>query len=184
MKFLRSICLTALLAFTAACTAFASPEAPTDEEIAQAFQKANTVYEWFEHHPLPTQGKDRKDSGYMLHYSVSDESIPNMAALKARVHEVFTDALSSFIISGSRTYREFGGKLYVAPGGKPLDPHKGATTFTIVRESPMKINLEAATPIMEDPKNGKTNVVKIQKVTFPYVKTEKGWRFSYFESLE
>ena len=184
MKFLRTLCVTALLAITTACTAFASPEAPTDEEIQQAFQKANTVFEWFEHHPLPTQGKDRKDGGYMLYYSVSDESIPNMAALKNRVHEVFTDALSSFIISGSRTYREFNGKLYVAPDGKPLDPHKGTNTFTIIRKSPTEIDLEASTPMMEDPANGKTNVVKVNKVTFPYVKTEKGWRFSYFESLE
>ena len=184
MKFVRSLLLTGLMVLTAAMTAFASPEAPTDQEVAQAFQQANTVYEWFEHHPLRTDGKGEKDTGYMIYYTVADKDYPNMMALKTKVNECFTEALSSFIISDSRMYREFDGKLYVAPSAKPTDPHKGTSTINIVRVSPTKINLEVSTPIMEDPAHGKTNVVKTYKVTFPYVKTLKGWRFSYFESLE
>lgn len=184
MKIFRSFFLAVCLVLSAAGAAFASPSAPTDQEVITAFQNAVTVFEWFEHQPLPTDGNDKKDSGYMIYYSVSDPNIRTMAQLKAKVHENFTDALSSFIISGSRFYREFDGKLYVAPNGKPLDPHKGTTTFNIVRKGADRIELQASTPIMQDPEHGKTNVVRVQKVTFPYVKTEKGWRFSYFESLE
>ena len=43
MKIVRSLFLSAILVLTAAMTAFASPEAPTDQEVAQAFQEANTV---------------------------------------------------------------------------------------------------------------------------------------------
>ncbi|MCF0139147.1 MAG: hypothetical protein HUJ81_03465 [Acidaminococcus fermentans] len=184
MKILRSLLLTAILAVSAAFTAFASPEAPTDQEVIQAFQEANTVYEWFEHHPLKTDGKEEKDTGYMIYYTVADKNYPNMMALKTRVNECFTEALAGFIISDSRMYREFDGKLYVAPSAKALDPRKGTSTINIVRESPTRINLEVSTPIMEDPVHGKTNVVETRKTIFPYVKTLKGWRFSYFESLE
>ena len=122
MKILRSLLLTAILAVSAAFTAFASPEAPTDQEVIQAFQEANTVYEWFEHHPLKTDGKGEKDTGYMIYYTVADKNYPNMMALKTRVNECFTEALAGFIISDSRMYREFDGKLYVAPSAKALDP--------------------------------------------------------------
>ncbi|MGP2527183.1 hypothetical protein ACTUHY_04335 [Acidaminococcus sp. LBK-2] len=184
MKIVRSLFLSAILVLSAALTVFASPEAPTDQEVAQAFQEANTVFEWFEHHPLKTDGKGERDTGYMIYYTVADKKYPTMLALKTRVNECFTEALSSFIISDSRMYREFDGKLYVAPSAKAQDPRKGTSTINIVRESPTRINLEISTPIMEDPVHGKTNVVETKKTIFPYVKTLKGWRFSYFESLE
>ena len=178
MKLVRSLLLTGLMVLTVALTAFASPEAPTDQEVIQAFQQANTVYEWFEHHPLHTDGKGERDTGYMIYYTVADKNYPNMMALKAKVNEHFTEALASFIISDSRM--ENGVKI---PCEGQLF-YKGTSTINIVRVSPTKINLEVSTPIMEDPAHGKTNVVKTYKVTFPYVKALKGWRFSYFESLE
>ena len=136
MKILRSLFLTAVLAVSGMFTAFASPEAPTDQEVIQAFQEANTVYEWFEHHPLKTDGKGEKDTGYMIYYTVADKNYPNMMALKARVNECFTEALAGFIISDSRMYREFDGKLYVAPSAKARDLRKGTSTINILRESP------------------------------------------------
>ncbi len=184
MKLLRTLGAAVLLVVATATTAFASPEAPTDQEIIQAFQQANTVYEWFDHHPLQTDGKNKQDTGYMIYYTVADKQFPTMMALKSKVHEVFTDALASFIISDSRLYREFDGKLYVAPGARPQDPKKGTSSIDIKRVSPTEIDLNVSTPIMEDPVHGKTNVVETRKATFPYVKTAKGWRFSYFESLE
>ena len=120
----------------------------------------------------------------MIYYTVADKDYPTMLALKTKVNECFTEALAGFIISDSRMYREFDGRLYVAPSAKALDPRKGTSTINIVRESPTRINLEISTPIMEDPVHGKTNVVETKKTIFPYVKTLKGWRFSYFESLE
>ena len=81
MKILRSLLLTAILAVSAAFTAFASPEAPTDQEVIQAFQEANTVYEWFEHHPLKTDRK-REKTPYMIYYTVADKNYPNMMALR------------------------------------------------------------------------------------------------------
>lgn len=107
MKLLRTLGAAILLVVAAATTAFASPEAPTDQEVIQAFQQANTVYEWFDHHPLKTDGKNKQDTGYMIYYTVADKQFPTMMALKSKVHEVFTDALASFIISDSRLYREF-----------------------------------------------------------------------------
>ena len=80
MKILRSLFLTAVLVVSRIFTAFASPEAPTDQEVIQAFQEANTVYEWFEHHPLETDGKEKKDTGYMIYYTVADKNYPTMMA--------------------------------------------------------------------------------------------------------
>jgi hypothetical protein len=182
MKKFRSILLAAFMVITAACTAFASPEAPTDTEVMAAFKHATTVFEWFEHDPLPTDGKERFDSGYMMYYSVSDPKINTMLALKQEVHNVFTDSLSSFIISGNKMYRQTNEKLFVAPAAKKADPLKGTSTFTISRPSAEKIVVTAQTPIYTA-KDHKT-LARTQVTEFPYVKTAKGWRFSYFESLK
>ena len=82
MKIFRSFFLAVCLVLSAAGAAFASPSAPTDQEVITAFQNAVTVFEWFEHQPLPTDGNDKKDSGYMIYYSVSDTNIRTMAQLK------------------------------------------------------------------------------------------------------
>ncbi len=146
MKLVRSLLLTGLMVLTAALTAFASPEAPTDQEVIQAFQQANTVYEWFEHHPLRTDGKGERDTGYMIYYTVADKAYPNMMALKAKVNEHFTEALASFIISDSRMYREFDGKLYVAPAPGATDPHKGPAPSTSSGCPPPKSTWRSAPP--------------------------------------
>ncbi|MFR9126768.1 MAG: hypothetical protein ACLVLA_03490 [Acidaminococcus intestini] len=72
-------------------------------------------------YPLPTDGKERFDSGYMLYYSVSDPTIHNMLDLKAAVHDIFTDSLASFIISGNKMYRQADNKLlwHLPPKSKP-----------------------------------------------------------------
>ena len=88
MKKIRTLMLTALALIMGAMTAFASPENPTNEEVMTALTRATTVFEWFEHNPLPTDGKERFDSGYMLYYSVSDPTIHNMLDLKAAVHDL------------------------------------------------------------------------------------------------
>lgn len=113
MKKIRTLMLTALALIMGAMTAFASPENPTNEEVMTALTRATTVFEWFEHNPLPTDGKERFDSGYMLYYSVSDPTIHNMLDLKAAVHDIFTDSLASFIISGNKMYRQEIGRAHV-----------------------------------------------------------------------
>jgi hypothetical protein len=182
MNKFRSLLLSAFMVLTAACTAFASPDAPTDAEVMAAFKHATTVYEWFEHDPLPTDGKQRFDSGYMIYYSVSDPHINTMLALKHEVHSVFTDALATFIISGNKMYRQSENQLYVAPSAKKADPKKGAASFTISRPSKDKVVVTANVPIYTDKTH--TKLVKTQTIEFPYVKTAKGWRFAYYESLK
>ena len=54
MKKIRTLMLTALALIMGAMTAFASPENPTNEEVMTALTRATTVFEWFEHNPLPT----------------------------------------------------------------------------------------------------------------------------------
>ena len=84
MKKIRTLMLTALALIMGAMTAFASPENPTNEEVMTALTRATTVFEWFEHNPLPTDGKERFDSGYMLYYSVSDPTIHNKSIALGR----------------------------------------------------------------------------------------------------
>lgn len=182
MKKIRTLMLTALALIMGAMTAFASPENPTNEEVMTALTRATTVFEWFEHNPLPTDGKERFDSGYMLYYSVSDPTIHNMLDLKAAVHDIFTDSLASFIISGNKMYRQADNKLFVAPAAKKANPLKGTPTYSLSRPSSDRIVVTAKTPVYAD-KEHKT-FVKTESVDFPYVKTAKGWRFSYFESLK
>ena len=181
MKLLRSLAVAAALVMALGSTVLASPENPTTDEVMKAYNHAVTVYEWFEHDPLPTDGKQRLDSGYMLYYSVSDPKIQTMADLKKAVHDTFTDSLSSFIISENKMYRQSEKQLYVAPTPKRKDPKKGTSTLTIKKINKDKFVVTAETPIYTD--SSHKTLAKTQTVEFPYVRTAKGWRFSYFESL-
>ena len=62
MKKIRTLMLTALALIMGAMTAFASPENPTNEEVMTALTRATTVFEWFEHNPLPLMMKLARES--------------------------------------------------------------------------------------------------------------------------
>ena len=91
-----------------------------------------------------------------------------MMALKAKVNEHFTEALASFIISDSRMYREFDGKLYVAPSARG---HRSLQRDQHHQHRPGVPHQNQ--PGGQHPPHGRSgprqeaNVVKTYKVTFP-----------------
>lgn len=181
MKLFRSFAVAAALVLAIAGTALTSPENPTTDEVLSAYQNAVKVYEWFEHDPLPTQGRERFDSGYMMYYLVSDSQIKTMMDLKQRVRDTFTDSLASFIMSENKMYRQNDKQLFVAPMAKKKNPKRGVPTLTVKKISDDKYIVTAQTPVYTDA--AKTTLEKTETVEFPYVRTAKGWRFAYFESL-
>ena len=116
--------------------ALASPEAPTDQEVRAAYDKASVVYNWFDQNTLPTDGRLKKEVGFMIYYNVEYPGIKTMANLRQQMDEVFTPELTGMLFSGSRAYKEFSGQLYVAPASRGDNAFAGKSTFSIFRVSP------------------------------------------------
>lgn len=178
-KILRGFMM--ILALFALCsTVFASAESPTDEEVIAAYNNANKVYNWFGLVPLPTDGRQKKETGYMIYYNVNYPNIRTMSDLRREMNAVFTSDLTNSILGNSRTYREFGGGLYVAPSGLRANVFAGQSSFSVNRLNADSINLQVTTEILENPLKNKMDVVRYETKDFSYVNTPIGWRFATF----
>ena len=165
-------------------TALASAENPTNTEVMEAYKQASTIYNWFNLNSLPTAGRMKKEAGYMIYYNVSDPKIRTMASLRGTMNTVFTPELTNKILGSSRTYREFGGALYVAPASRGQNIYAGKTTYKVVHENADYIKIQASTEIYEDPTAKTPKVIKFETKDFAYIKTPAGWRFATFTSVK
>ena len=178
-KFLRGFMM--ILALVALCsTAFASAESPTDDEVIAAYTNANKVYNWFGIAPLPTNGRQKKEIGFMIYYNVNFPNIRTMSDLRREMNAVFISDLTNKILAESRTYRDFDGGLYVAPSGLRANVFAGQSSFTVNRLTADSINLQVTTEILENPPKNKMDVVRYETKDFSYVNTPIGWRFATF----
>lgn len=184
MKLLKKVLLMACALLLITGNVFASPEAPTDEEVTVAYHNAAKIYDWFDHRTLPTNGLSRKAAGFMIYYNVEYPGIKTMSDLRRTLYTVFTPELSNMLISSSRTYREFNNVLYVAPAGRGNNIFAGNTTFDITRPAADKILLQAKTEIYDSANHATGKIVKYNVKDFNYVKTTDGWRFSTFSSIK
>jgi len=178
----RLVMVFALL--TICATAIASAASPTDEEVVAAYNNANKVYNWFSLAPLPTNGRLKKEAGYMIYYNVDYPNIRTMSDLRREMNAVFTSDLTSKILGSSRIYKEFNGGLYVAPCDFRPNAFAGQSSFKIQRLTDDNIDLQITTEILEDPQKNKMAVVKYETKNFSYVKTLIGWRFATFERIK
>lgn len=181
MKKIFKAFLLTLALVTISAAACASPENPTDSEVLAAYNTALPVFEWFDIKPLPTNGEEKKELGFMIYYNVTDPKIKSMDSLHSALDKVFTSTFSSMLITSRNMYREFNGTLYVAPAGRKVNKYAGNTTFKVTQRTADKIVLQASTEIFG--KDLKT-VATHKTQNFDYVKTPSGWRFATFEAVK
>ena len=182
-KILKSLIM--LFALISLCTtAMAAENSPSDEEVIGAYHNASKVYNWFSLSSLPTNGRLKKEAGYMIYYNVDYPNIRTMSDLRREMNAVFTSDLTSQILANSRTYKEFDGGLYVSPSNFRANVFAGQSAFKVNPIDTDNITLQVTTEILEDPLKNKKNVVKYETKNFSYVKTLVGWRFSSFERIK
>ena len=184
MKLWKKIMLIGCALLLSVGTVFASPEAPTDEEVKVAYDNAVKYYNWFDHHSLPTNGASKKAFGFMIYYNVDYPGIKTMADLRRTLNTVFTPEMANMMIGSSKNYREFNGILYVAPADRGNNIFAGNTTFSINRQAPDKIVLTAKTEMYDNPNHAKGKIASYTTKDFLYAKTANGWRFATFSSVK
>lgn len=183
MKKLFMTLLTGLFMLAMTTTALAAT--PTDQEVIAAYQNANKVFEWFSCKPLPTNGRMKKETGYMIYYNVNYPNVRTMGDLHRECEKVFTYTFSNQLISSSRLYKEFDGGLFVAPAGRGYNVFAGKDSFKVVRDAatPDKLTLQVSTEKLENPPAGKMAVVGYNTHNFSYISTPIGWRFANFQAV-
>lgn len=180
-KLLLSI--MALLVLLCGATAFAA--APTDSEIIDAYYKADKVYAWFTRHCLPTNGVRKQEHLYMIYYNVNYPGIRTMADLRRECNKVFTPQMTNNLIATSRTYKEFGGGLYVAAADRGDNILIGETRFEVNRNTANPdycIILKTISEKFSD--HTHKTLVGYQTLEFSYVHTPDGWRFDTFHDVK
>lgn len=171
---------TLLLAFGSSCLA----ATPTDDEVIAAYHNARVVYNWFDLKQLPTNGRSKKETGYMIYYNVNYPGIRTMSELRNECNKVFTPDLTSLLLTRSRAYREFNGGLYVAPAGRGTNIYAGDIAVKVLRDAaaPDKMTVQVTTFMFKDVKHTIPDNPQIRN--FTYVNTPAGWRFSTFKAVK
>ena len=181
MKNVFKALILTLVLLTVSGIVFASPENPTDSEVLAAYNKALPVFEWFDIKPLPTNGEEKKELGFMIYYNVTDPKITTMDSLRSAMYSVFTPTLTNMLLSNRNMYREFNSQLYVAPAGRKVNKLAGNTTYKVIERTPDKIVLQSTTEIYD---SSHKVIEKYQTKDFNYIKTVSGWRFATFEAVK
>ena len=130
-----------------AMTAFASPENPTNEEVMTALHVQRRSLSGSNITPCRRMERNALTVATCSIIPYRTPTIHNMLDLKAAVHDIFTDSLASFIISGNKMYRQADNKLFVAPAAKKANPLKGTPTYSLSRPSSDRIVVTAKTPV-------------------------------------
>ncbi|MEG0831579.1 MAG: hypothetical protein RSE47_01450 [Acidaminococcaceae bacterium] len=163
-------------------TAQAAEAAPTDEQVLAAYQEATTVHNWFFGTSLPTNGKDKKEYGYLIYYNVDYPSIKLSVDLQRETQKVFTVEFANALIGKSLRYKDFDGWLYVCPINIAKSKRIGEATYQVERLAPDKIVLHVTTQLI-NPKSKDHVVVGSKTTDFSYVNTIAGWRFATFSTI-
>ena len=182
MKWLPgALCACALLLTACGGPAVpAEPPAPlTEAEVLAAYDDAAQVYGWFDLAPLPTAG-DAVEADGGVYRPVDYDGLSTYADLEARVRGCFAPALADLILTESVSYRDIGGKLHCAGGGRGENLY--LLNRTVTAEQVDKGHWTVTLTFWADSYEWERPEVTVgySQKTLDYERTADGWRFTSF----
>lgn len=162
------------------------PARPSDEEVLEAYRRANEAYGWFMKATLPAHQDDvREGEDGAVFHKVADERFPTLNDLRNYLKTLFSDEIVDTLLpADGQQYVDLDGALYVQEGGRGSDISKGALTLAV--EWPQDGNESWCTVVgiveilnIDDLQT----VVGEETYRFPYQKVGDKWVFTQFESI-
>lgn len=150
-----------------------------DEEILNAYQRAEKMCSWFELTPLPIGGESRVVDGH-TYWRVDYPGIQTMSDLRAYLRSVFSPELTEQLLAtGGDTplYMEMDGALYVAAGGRERDPLKGSLTTQVEQLDDTSYCVNVTVDLLA---SDQTTVTGVECASFPYELVDGEWVFTDF----
>ncbi|BAL00600.1 hypothetical protein OBV_34010 [Oscillibacter valericigenes Sjm18-20] len=159
-------------------------QAPTQEEIAGAYETAAEAYDWFSLTTMPLDTGDSKKVGEAVYNRVNLPGITSLAELKAYLNTLFVPELTESLLSSTPDhYRDFNGVLYARSAdrgeniyfqGKYVKAEQRNDTHwdvTITFYGNFTDNSVPDAPQV---------TIGYSKTVLDYEKTDTGWRFATF----
>lgn len=150
-----------------------------DQEILNAYQRAEKLCGWFELTPLPTGGESRTVDGH-TYWRVEYPGVETMSDLQAYLRSVFSPELTERLLAtGGDTplYLELDGALYVTAGGRERDPRKGDLTTQVEQLDDTSYCVNATVDLLA---SDETTVTGVECASFPYELVDGEWVFTDF----
>ena len=151
----------------------------SDEEILDAYSRAEDLYAWFDLEPLPGAGPAVITDG-ALYRQVDREGIQTMEDLRTCLRSVFSQEVTEALLAaGGETpmYRDIDGALYVTGSGRSPDPSKGHTEIEVEQTSADSYAVNISIDLLDA--DGET-VTGLECWSFPYAFVDDRWVFTDF----
>lgn len=115
-------------------TAAVTIEAPDEEAVRNAFEKAKEVYGWFDLCSMDTDFSDKYTVGDWEYHRVVNDEVPTYDALRTLVYNLFDTATGDRLLDEDNEhppYIDVDGVLYGLDGARGSDITKGDATMTV-----------------------------------------------------
>ena len=150
----------------------------SDEEILDAYSRAETLYAWFDLEPLPGAGPAVITDG-ALYRQVDREGIQTMEDLRTCLRAVFSQDLTERLLDTGGDiplYRDIEGVLCVTGNGRDRLPGKGGVQAWVERSEEGDYTVSVTVDLLDE--DGA--VTGLEYWSFPYEFEEDRWVFTEF----
>lgn len=150
----------------------------SDEEILDAYSRAETLYAWFDLEPLPGAGPAVVTDG-ALYRQVDREGIQTLEDLRTCLRAVFSQDLTERLLDTGGDiplYRDIEGVLCVTGNGRDRLPGKGGVQAWVERSEEGDYTVSVTVDLLDE--DGA--VTGLEYWSFPYEFEEDRWVFTEF----
>ena len=150
----------------------------SDEEILDAYNRAEVLYAWFDLEPLPSAGPAVITDG-ALYRQVDREGIQTMEDLRTCLRAVFSQDLTERLLDTGGDiplYRDIEGVLCVTGNGRDRLPGKGGVQSWVERSEEGDYTVSVTVDLLDE--DGA--VTGLEYWSFPYEFEEDRWVFTEF----
>lgn len=151
----------------------------TEEEVLAAYDRAVSVYEWFELNPLPSGGPVREEGG-VEYRRVEYAGFHTLDDLRTYLESLFSEDLTAHLLnrdSVAPRYRDIDGALYVRPDGRAADAGKGAASAAVERGEDGSYLINVTVDLLD---REQAVVTGAEFYAFPYREVGGRWVFTEF----
>lgn len=152
----------------------------TEEEILAAYDRAITVYEWFDLNPLPCDGPVVMEDG-IEYQRVEYAGFDTLDDLRTYLGSLFSEEVISRLLPENTQfprYRDIDGELYVHPGGREADPGKSSASATVEQKEDGSYLINVTVDLLD---SDQITVTGVECYAFPYRQVNGRWIFTDFE---
>ena len=161
-----------------------APEGPTDQEVLEAYSRAEEAWSWFAIAPPALDQEDILEWDGRSYCRVNDPRFSTLAELRGYLKGLFSDQLVEELLPIDGTqFIEEAGALYAVDGGRGTDLTRGAETVQVLRAAEgsgritVRVTVETLDPEADYAVTGE------ETHDFTYERVGEKWIFTTFSAV-